>query len=193
MAIQLKSFSPGISTTPLALFVGADITITAEFYEDSLGNFNGEPTRNGRPITGVQWQVSPNFNPLDESGSWNNIPSATTFIDSGTYNDGANDFILYESSYNTGPVNAGNDGTYIRLLIESDNTVNSEAIGVPGTDPDASLTTSDETTIDNPADEGFRELSVSANPEIFILNESCLLYTSPSPRDGLLSRMPSSA
>ena len=24
-------------------------------------------------------------------------------------------------------------------------------------------------------------------------NESCLLYTSPSPRDGLLSRMPSSA
>ena len=26
-----------------------------------------------------------------------------------------------------------------------------------------------------------------------ILNKSCLLYTSPSPRDGLLSRMPSSA
>ena len=25
------------------------------------------------------------------------------------------------------------------------------------------------------------------------LNHSCLLYTSPSPRDGLLSRMPSSA
>ena len=26
-----------------------------------------------------------------------------------------------------------------------------------------------------------------------IINEACLLYTSPSPRDGLLSRMPSSA
>ena len=26
-----------------------------------------------------------------------------------------------------------------------------------------------------------------------ILNRNCLLYTSPSPRDGLLSRMPSSA
>ena len=26
-----------------------------------------------------------------------------------------------------------------------------------------------------------------------LLNLSCLLYTSPSPRDGLLSRMPSSA
>ena len=26
-----------------------------------------------------------------------------------------------------------------------------------------------------------------------LLNNSCLLYTSPSPRDGLLSRMPSSA
>ena len=25
------------------------------------------------------------------------------------------------------------------------------------------------------------------------INEACLLYTSPSPRDGLLSRMPSSA
>ena len=29
--------------------------------------------------------------------------------------------------------------------------------------------------------------------EILVLDENCLLYTSPSPRDGLLSRMPSSA
>ena len=28
---------------------------------------------------------------------------------------------------------------------------------------------------------------------LFVNNVSCLLYTSPSPRDGLLSRMPSSA
>ena len=27
----------------------------------------------------------------------------------------------------------------------------------------------------------------------YVLSENCLLYTSPSPRDGLLSRMPSSA
>ena len=27
----------------------------------------------------------------------------------------------------------------------------------------------------------------------FTINDLCLLYTSPSPRDGLLSRMPSSA
>ena len=27
----------------------------------------------------------------------------------------------------------------------------------------------------------------------YIINNACLLYTSPSPRDGLLSRMPSSA
>ena len=27
----------------------------------------------------------------------------------------------------------------------------------------------------------------------YVLNANCLLYTSPSPRDGLLSRMPSSA
>ena len=29
--------------------------------------------------------------------------------------------------------------------------------------------------------------------EAYELSQSCLLYTSPSPRDGLLSRMPSSA
>ena len=29
--------------------------------------------------------------------------------------------------------------------------------------------------------------------DIFDRQQSCLLYTSPSPRDGLLSRMPSSA
>ena len=35
--------------------------------------------------------------------------------------------------------------------------------------------------------ERLREHNVAANPK------NCLLYTSPSPRDGLLSRMPSSA
>ena len=29
--------------------------------------------------------------------------------------------------------------------------------------------------------------------DLFHINSTCLLYTSPSPRDGLLSRMPSSA
>ena len=35
----------------------------------------------------------------------------------------------------------------------------------------------------------------SADPHVALLSEynRCLLYTSPSPRDGLLSRMPSSA
>ena len=36
------------------------------------------------------------------------------------------------------------------------------------------------------------DTSVEAGGKILILN-GCLLYTSPSPRDGLLSRMPSSA
>ena len=36
--------------------------------------------------------------------------------------------------------------------------------------------------------------SVGSNTmALFIYNSTCLLYTSPSPRDGLLSRMPSSA
>ena len=29
--------------------------------------------------------------------------------------------------------------------------------------------------------------------ELYMVPDTCLLYTSPSPRDGLLSRMPSSA
>ena len=54
---------------------------------------------------------------------------------------------------------------------------------------------------------GVREMSLIATPPIdrlavrtfvgpwdgVVLREACLLYTSPSPRDGLLSRMPSSA
>ena len=35
--------------------------------------------------------------------------------------------------------------------------------------------------------------SVGAPSVPVVANDSCLLYTSPSPRDGLLSRMPSSA
>ena len=37
------------------------------------------------------------------------------------------------------------------------------------------------------------ESAVKFIVEICKLHKSCLLYTSPSPRDGLLSRMPSSA
>ena len=37
------------------------------------------------------------------------------------------------------------------------------------------------------------QLSLSEGTEKLELSLSCLLYTSPSPRDGLLSRMPSSA
>ena len=44
---------------------------------------------------------------------------------------------------------------------------------------------------------GYVNLNVKADPEWRDFwrsaYESCLLYTSPSPRDGLLSRMPSSA
>ena len=38
----------------------------------------------------------------------------------------------------------------------------------------------------------FKE-SLEAERGGFAINRTCLLYTSPSPRDGLLSRMPSSA
>ena len=37
------------------------------------------------------------------------------------------------------------------------------------------------------------EARAEASPDQRMLVDDCLLYTSPSPRDGLLSRMPSSA
>ena len=37
------------------------------------------------------------------------------------------------------------------------------------------------------------EIEIQEGEESVRLVKSCLLYTSPSPRDGLLSRMPSSA
>ena len=42
--------------------------------------------------------------------------------------------------------------------------------------------------IENSIKKGFKDISESNE-----LYKACLLYTSPSPRDGLLSRMPSSA
>ena len=44
-----------------------------------------------------------------------------------------------------------------------------------------------------PIDRQLLLLARSKGPAGFSLNDACLLYTSPSPRDGLLSRMPSSA
>ena len=41
--------------------------------------------------------------------------------------------------------------------------------------------------------EGYREVGLRAVVAPMISDRTCLLYTSPSPRDGLLSRMPSSA
>ena len=37
------------------------------------------------------------------------------------------------------------------------------------------------------------DLSTGINPEYYRIPRCCLLYTSPSPRDEVLSRMPSSA
>ena len=39
----------------------------------------------------------------------------------------------------------------------------------------------------------FKNLVLGADPKLFTYSQICLLYTSPSPRDGLQSRMQSSA
>ena len=46
---------------------------------------------------------------------------------------------------------------------------------------------------DSVINENLEALDLSKPTEIVIQNYSCLLYTSPSPRDATLSRMPSSA
>ena len=71
-----------------------------------------------------------------------------------------------------------------------------------GEEPGASLTSPDEpSSWAKEMDTEFREESDSASHQgvqeglgsQVHLHHACLLYTSPSPRDGLLSRMPSSA
>ena len=42
-------------------------------------------------------------------------------------------------------------------------------------------------------DEIVFKMKLTSKDEFDVLSKSCLLYTSPSPRDGLLYRMPSSA
>ena len=48
---------------------------------------------------------------------------------------------------------------------------------------------------EGPADDGVAKISFYLEPDAdnAAMLKACLLYTSPSPRDGLLSRMPSSA
>ena len=45
------------------------------------------------------------------------------------------------------------------------------------------------TTTDTASEEEYEQVRIARGFDL----KSCLLYTSPSPRDGLLSRMPSSA
>ena len=45
----------------------------------------------------------------------------------------------------------------------------------------------------NPAPLNEQSVTINASQSATSLLDLCLLYTSPSPRDGLLSRMPSSA
>ena len=45
----------------------------------------------------------------------------------------------------------------------------------------------------NSASAASKSTTTAATKKYQQINDNCLLYTSPSPRDGLLSRMPSSA
>ena len=48
--------------------------------------------------------------------------------------------------------------------------------------------------VDNAStDSTFERVEAHTDPRVRAVRNPCLLYTSPSPRDGLLSRMPSSA
>ena len=61
---------------------------------------------------------------------------------------------------------------------------------VEGTGPNTALALKSIRTEDMRSDRGDRS---RVRNVVLLVYEGCLLYTSPSPRDGLLSRMPSSA
>ena len=86
----------------------------------------------------------------------------------------------------------------INEVASTDNSSGQQAAdGADATAPNAPPTEeSVEFTPDPGKDYILNELSFEIKKmtaELKYLNEDCLLYTSPSPRDGLLSRMPSSA
>ena len=63
----------------------------------------------------------------------------------------------------------------------------------PEPDPMAAVDSSETTRWSSDYNAGEQWISFDLGKESVVSNMICLLYTSPSPRDGLLSRMPSSA
>ena len=78
--------------------------------------------------------------------------------------------------------------------ICSDALVNAELVGAPGHGLSRLKMYCDRINkkVINPKPK-FKFKKISSSITQIDANNSCLLYTSPSPRDGLLSRMPSSA
>ena len=99
--------------------------------------------------------------------------------------------------YLDGPISSGEEAAF-RILGDRSAFDEIEHANGRWFGPDAKLSTDDfETVLANP--EGFSAEAValaaffSDNPDEWARLDSCLLYTSPSPRDATLSRMPSSA
>ena len=84
------------------------------------------------------------------------------------------------SSSLTGSAGSGLDSKAVDLLVDA--VASAKARGI-----DVLVVTSGAIAA------GLAPLGLKSRPKELELQQACLLYTSPSPRDGLLSRMPSSA
>ena len=80
------------------------------------------------------------------------------------------------------------EGFKVQTYIDGENAL----VGLSRTPPDLAVIDIKMPRMDG--EELLRKLRKKTSmPVIFLTSKDCLLYTSPSPRDGLLSRMPSSA
>ena len=83
----------------------------------------------------------------------------------------------------------------IEPMVDIDTSGPGADIELPEEKPEAEVETKEDSSPAPQAEETREEKAEGsdAQPEAQQEDKPCLLYTSPSPRDGLLSRMPSSA
>ena len=131
----------------------------------------GDPNTNG---DGETW---------DYTDSWayrvDNTGPDATYVDANWTNTPINTYDGTNTNAEASP--SMPVGTYTNNTLSTENFENTEFSVYP-----------------NPASNGFVNITTASNEAINVsvfdvLGKNCLLYTSPSPRDGLLSRMPSSA
>ena len=198
------STSVDIALTLDANFMGTSLVNVAEISaaDDDTNSGNTPPT---------DIDSTPDSNPANDAGGSPQTASDNTIAGDGTGNPGdivastdeddsdpsivnvAQDYdlALTKTITSMGPYAPGDSVTY-EITVTNEGTLDATNIEVTDVLP-AGLTFVSGTGFTATAPYTSTIASIPAGGAPAVLTLDCLLYTSPSPRDGLLSRMPSSA